>query len=333
MPLVKNATTSLAQGVSQQAESQRYPSQASEQINAYSSPIKGLIKRPPTKFITKTDLATDDKSFIHTINRDSDEQYVLAIDKTTDVAVSGVSAGNNTITLASALPVNTPVRFVSTKEEGELPTGIEPQQTYYTTTANATTGLSDTSGGSAINIGKATINRLEIESVRHTDGRWIDVVIAVTFTAGHGLQAGDVININGLSGDSALMVPSDQEFVLRKPAADMAKVNNSNEALTFAADKFLLGRIGGEGNSYNDNLGYAVDDQWVKDGDDDGWNAFGTNVHWALYNGSTILGDITGNNFVNRIRYNSTSTIVAKFGTGQELENWNANLNHFDNQY
>ena len=129
MPLVKNATTSLAQGVSQQAESQRYPSQASEQINAYSSPIKGLIKRPPTKFITKTDLATDDKSFIHTINRDSDEQYVLAIDKTTDVAVSGASASNNTITLASALPANTPVRFVSTTEEGELPTGIEPQQT------------------------------------------------------------------------------------------------------------------------------------------------------------------------------------------------------------
>jgi len=330
MPLVKNATTSLAQGVSQQAESQRYPSQASEQINAYSSPIKGLIKRPPTKFITKTDLATDDKSFIHTINRDSDEQYVLAIDKTTDVAVSGVSAGNNTITLASALPVNTPVRFVSTEEEGELPTGIEAQQTYYTTTANATTGLSDTSGGSAINIGKATINRLEIESVRHTDGRWIDGVIAVTFTAGHGLQAGDVINIDGLSGDSALMVPSDQEFVLRKPAADMAKVNNSNEALTFAADKFLLGRIGGEGNSYNDNLGYAVDDQWVKDGDDDGWNAFGTDVHWALYNGSTLLGDITGNNFVDRIRYNSTSSIVAKFNTGGELENWDSDLDHFE---
>ena len=82
MPLVKNAATNLAQGVSQQAESQRYPSQATEQINAYSSPIKGLVKRPPTKHITNVALDTtnENKTFVHTINRDSSEQYVLAIE-------------------------------------------------------------------------------------------------------------------------------------------------------------------------------------------------------------------------------------------------------------
>ena len=83
MPLVKNATTSLAQGVSQQAEAQRFPSQAEEQINAYSSPIKGLVKRPPTKFISQIDADTGGSAFVHTINRDANEQYVLVVNPDT----------------------------------------------------------------------------------------------------------------------------------------------------------------------------------------------------------------------------------------------------------
>ena len=162
MPLVKNAATSLAQGVSQQAESQRYPSQATEQINAYSSPIKGLVKRPPSKFLTKVDLDTTNRNntFIHTINRDSDERYVLAIDKATENAVTAVNAGaSGTVTLTTALPANTAIRFIPSVSEGELPSGIEDQQTYYTTASTATTGLSKTVGGSAITIGKKTITK------------------------------------------------------------------------------------------------------------------------------------------------------------------------------
>lgn len=343
MPLVKNAATSLAQGVSQQAESQRYPSQATEQINAYSSPIKGLVKRPPSKFLTKVDLDTTNRNntFIHTINRDSDERYVLAIDKATENAVTAVNAGaSGTVTLTTALPANTAIRFISSVSEGELPSGIEDQQTYYTTASTATTGLSKTVGGSAITIGKKTITKLEIEAVKHTDGRWVDGVFAVTFAANHGLTTGDVIQINGLSGDAALILPADQEYILRKPTQDMAIVNSSGVAQALPANKFLLGRINGDANSLNDNLGYVVDERWITDGDDDGWNLLGNPlttanssggnstdaIHWQFKkdNGSFVTSSTSGTDLVvNKMVYNSTdATDFADVG-------WNNNLSQF----
>ena len=91
MPLVKNATSTLAQGVSQQAESQRYPSQATEQVNAYSSPIKGLVKRPPTKFISQIDADTGGSAFVHTINRDAEEQYVLVVNPDTQILINSIN--------------------------------------------------------------------------------------------------------------------------------------------------------------------------------------------------------------------------------------------------
>ena len=132
MPLVKNASSNLAQGVSQQAESQRYPSQATEQINAYSSPIKGLVKRPPSSLISKVNLDTtgENNTFVHTINRDSSERYVLAIDKQTSQAVTTVSHSNNTVTFGTSVPANTAVRFKSTEEDGQLPGGIIEGKTY-----------------------------------------------------------------------------------------------------------------------------------------------------------------------------------------------------------
>lgn len=95
MPYTKNAVTSLAQGVSQQAESQRHPSQAVEQINAFSSHIKGLVKRPPTKHIASLNVsgATGGNSFIHTINRDSVEQYVVVVNKGTRAEVQYDTTG------------------------------------------------------------------------------------------------------------------------------------------------------------------------------------------------------------------------------------------------
>ena len=72
MPLVKYAVSNLSQGASQQAESQRFPAQAAEQINAFSSHIKGLTKRPPTEHIAEIDVnaTSATQSFLHLLNRD-----------------------------------------------------------------------------------------------------------------------------------------------------------------------------------------------------------------------------------------------------------------------
>ena len=330
MPLVKNATTSLAQGVSQQAESQRYPSQATEQVNAYSSPIKGLVKRTPSKFIAKVDLDTtgENNTFVHTINRDSSERYVLAIDKQVTQVVTSVNATNNTITFGSSLAADTAVRLQSTTGEGQLPGGISSGRTYYTKTTGTTTGLSKTIAGAAINIGQVAVTDLNIEAVRHTDGRWVDGVFAISFASGHGLVADDIIRINGLVGDAGLILNADQDFILRKPTHDMALCNSSGVATAWPDNKFLLGKLGGDTLSFADNLGYAVDDQWKADGDDDGWNMFGIQVHWVFYDGNTPVSTLSGNNVFNRIRYNGPD--LHEFGSGEPLAAWAAELTDFN---
>ena len=76
MSLISLQIPNLIQGVSQQPPQMRLPSQLEEQINAYPSLTEGLTKRPPTNHISR--LAADaNASFIHFINRDSIERYVV----------------------------------------------------------------------------------------------------------------------------------------------------------------------------------------------------------------------------------------------------------------
>lgn len=353
MPIVKNAATSLSQGVSQQAESQRFPSQATEQINAYSSHIRGLVKRPPTKHIstigvdpTVTGTTPNcTKTFLHTINRDADEQYVAIVNQQDTVAISAVQPTDVTaspavigkVTAAESITSGTAIRFSVDETGGALPSGITPDTTYYWKTTGTQSSLSKTSGGADIVIGKVSISKIAIEAVRHTDGRWVDGVYAVTFAAGHGFIDGDTVRINGLTGDAALVLNADKDYILRRPFVldsegdptatvqqDMAQTDVNGDATPLGANKFLLGEVGGEATSFENKLGYAVDDRWVADLDDDGWNAFGISVHWVCYNGATAVTDLTGNNVFNRIRYNGADS--DEFAAGQPLAAWAAAL-------
>ena len=79
MPLINHAIPNLINGVSQQSETLRLGSQAENQINGFSSVVEGLKKRPPTEFIKKISNSAYTNPFIHTINRDSNERYILVI--------------------------------------------------------------------------------------------------------------------------------------------------------------------------------------------------------------------------------------------------------------
>lgn len=353
MPIVKNAATSLSQGVSQQAESQRYPSQADEQINAYSSHIKGLVKRPPTKHISTIgvdptitgSVPNCTKTFLHTINRDADEQYVAVVNQQDTVAITAVQPTDaaadpavvGKITAASSLTSGDAVRFSVDEVGGALPSGISPDTTYYWKTTGTQSALAKTSGGADIVIGRTTVSKIAIEAVKHTDGRWVDGVYAITFAAGHGFTDGDTIRINGLTGSAALILNADRDYILRRPFVlddngdptsviqqDMAQTDSSGAALPLGANKFLLGEVGGDTASFADNLGYAVDERWKADNATSGYNAFGTDLHWSFYNGNDIVSTLSGNNVFNRIRYNGTD--AEEFDSGQPLAAWSENL-------
>ena len=84
MALVSSSIPNLANGVSQQSASLRLNSQGEEQVNAFSSIISGLRKRPPTEYLATllTNAVVNGNYFIHIINRDITERYIVIANNT-----------------------------------------------------------------------------------------------------------------------------------------------------------------------------------------------------------------------------------------------------------
>lgn len=79
MPLLNGSIPSLTNGISQQPYPVRLPSQAELQENAYSSIADGLVKRPPTQHVAQLLATLPSNAFVHFINRDESEQYVVVV--------------------------------------------------------------------------------------------------------------------------------------------------------------------------------------------------------------------------------------------------------------
>ncbi len=79
MPLISGSIPNLINGVSQQPAAIRLPSQSEEQINAYSSVVEGLKKRPPLEYVAKLNSLQVGSAFVLTINRDTSERYVVIV--------------------------------------------------------------------------------------------------------------------------------------------------------------------------------------------------------------------------------------------------------------
>lgn len=77
--LVSRHIPALFNGVSQQSPTLRQPAQGEAQVNAYATVMDGLRKRPPFQHIalvTSVDIST---AFVHAINRDVSERYIVVI--------------------------------------------------------------------------------------------------------------------------------------------------------------------------------------------------------------------------------------------------------------
>ena len=73
MPLISRTIPNLVQGISQQPEILRLNSQATSQVNGFSSVVEGLKKRPPTNYIAKLTASSLANAYVHTINRDTQD--------------------------------------------------------------------------------------------------------------------------------------------------------------------------------------------------------------------------------------------------------------------
>ena len=104
MALITHDIPNLIGGVSQQPDAIRLPNQCEAQFNAISSPVRGLHKRPPTQLLGSSRLIENVQAdtFIHSVNRDSDEQYFIALQGDGSVKVFDLAGASQTVTLDTA---------------------------------------------------------------------------------------------------------------------------------------------------------------------------------------------------------------------------------------
>lgn len=77
MALINGSIPSLVHGVSQQPVQLRLPTQAEDQVNGWSSLSDGLTKRPPTVHVARITPVGYVKPYVHHINRDENEKYIV----------------------------------------------------------------------------------------------------------------------------------------------------------------------------------------------------------------------------------------------------------------
>lgn len=80
MTLITNDVPNMIGGVSQQPDTMRLVNQCEAQENCVGNPVEGLTKRPPTEHVKELLAAPADNLFIHSVNRDSTEQYFVVCD-------------------------------------------------------------------------------------------------------------------------------------------------------------------------------------------------------------------------------------------------------------
>ncbi len=102
--LVDTSVPSLVNGVSQQAENFRFPSQCEEQINGFSSVLRGLLKRPHTKHVAPLTLA-DDNFSAWPVVRSASERYMLVLGDQS-LRVFGLDGVEKTVKNASGDPIS-----------------------------------------------------------------------------------------------------------------------------------------------------------------------------------------------------------------------------------
>lgn len=102
MSVVSTSIPNLVNGISQQNPTQRNITQAEAQVNAQSSIVKGLTKRPPLEFIANisSNQAYSTNTAVHPFIRDGNNQYIITV-YNGGIKVFNLSGTEQTTTVSS----------------------------------------------------------------------------------------------------------------------------------------------------------------------------------------------------------------------------------------
>jgi hypothetical protein len=110
MPLLVTSVPNLVQGISQQPDNLRYPGQSDEQINAWSTVVEGLVKRPPTEYVKNVNTTAPGNSlFTHFVKREEANKYVLnmsMVGSTPTLKVTNTETGDDLPVTAATIATN-----------------------------------------------------------------------------------------------------------------------------------------------------------------------------------------------------------------------------------
>lgn len=102
MPMVSGTIPHFVNGISQQPQELRLPTQADAQVNWYSTSSDGLRKRPPTIHVARLGAALGQNAFVHEINRDTSERYVVVFGANADLRVYSLDGTKKVVKFENA---------------------------------------------------------------------------------------------------------------------------------------------------------------------------------------------------------------------------------------
>jgi hypothetical protein len=134
MALINTSVPNLIQGVSQQPDATRFDGQCEEQENALSSVAEGLKKRPNTRHVARLIAeAIDDESFVHFIDRDAQEKYVVIQDGTYLCAYNILTGQESSIKVGSNIYKKSWTAAELLEDDSRVDTGYPVEYSYLDT--------------------------------------------------------------------------------------------------------------------------------------------------------------------------------------------------------
>ena len=270
----------LTQGISQQPDAQRDPTQAEIQVNGVSSIVEGLRKRDATQVLAEVSSTSFGDCFIHSILRDNTEEY-LAVVSNSDVKVFDLEGDQKTVNkfglsyLSSVTSARSDIRCVTiadytfitnTKEIPATKTATAP----ITARPAAHEALVWIKGASYGNTYKLTVNG-DLSEVQTavaavvssggsvTENRISSAEIAQNLADGLSVQgvtiarSGSVLH---LTSSSAITLEATDARANQDITVFLNEVQAFTELPTIAPEGYQIHIIGDPGNNYD---GYYVE--------------------------------------------------------------------------
>lgn len=222
MPNISEQLPNLMNGVSQQAITMRLSSQAERQVNGFSSIVEGVNKRLPLKYLAKIIDGTAGECYVHTINRDVNERYVVMIFNG-EIKVFDINGNEKTVTYPDG------TGYITTATPStSLRTVTVADYTFIVNTDTQVDKLADLSPSNNGSEGQVFITEVQYDTTYRI---YIDGVQQASYTTADAYGANPKVSIqqvvDALASDLVVNLPAGWTITNYSPIIHIVKDNGT----------------------------------------------------------------------------------------------------------